>query len=160
MEWPLMKGFFLVMACSIIRVFCPRAGLSLQTQAPRLQFCPKAGLPSHTQEPTLQFYYLNMCGSFPLLSAPQTHFSICTDLKRSENIPGAPAWRWAQWIWLSGLSGLHQSWPHGFNISSIRVFDQIRDPETSITLRPMLFNWKRKILSWTGAWTWISSFTC
>ena len=29
----------------IIRVFCPRAGLSLQTQAPGLQFCPKAGLP-------------------------------------------------------------------------------------------------------------------
>ena len=27
----------------IIRVFCPRAGLSLQTQGPRLQFCPKAG---------------------------------------------------------------------------------------------------------------------
>ena len=29
----------------IIRVFCPRVGLSLQTQARRLQFCLKAGLP-------------------------------------------------------------------------------------------------------------------
>ena len=38
-------------------VFCPRAGLSLLTQAPRLQFCPKAGLPPQTQEPSLQFYY-------------------------------------------------------------------------------------------------------
>ena len=26
-------------------VICPKAGPSLQTQAPRLQFCPKAGLP-------------------------------------------------------------------------------------------------------------------
>ena len=37
-------------------VFCPRAGPSLQTQAPRLQFCPKAGLPLQTQEPRWQFY--------------------------------------------------------------------------------------------------------
>ena len=29
----------------IIRVFSPRADLSLQTQEPRLQFCPKADLP-------------------------------------------------------------------------------------------------------------------
>ena len=39
----------------IIRMFCPKAGLSLQTQEPRLQFCPKAGLPPQTQEPGLQF---------------------------------------------------------------------------------------------------------
>ena len=36
--------------------FCPRAGPSLQIQAPSLQFCPKAGLPLQTQEPRLQFY--------------------------------------------------------------------------------------------------------
>ena len=46
--------FFFLYAC-IITVFCPRAGLSLQTQAPRLQFCPKTGLPLQTQEPRLQF---------------------------------------------------------------------------------------------------------
>ena len=40
----------------IIRVFCPRAGLSLGTRAPRLQFYPKVGLPPQTQEPRLQFY--------------------------------------------------------------------------------------------------------
>ena len=40
----------------IIRVFCPRAGSSLQTQEPRLQFFPKADLPLQTQEPRLQFY--------------------------------------------------------------------------------------------------------
>ena len=38
-------------------VFCPRAGLSLKTQEPRLQFCPKTGLPQQIQEPKLQFYY-------------------------------------------------------------------------------------------------------
>ena len=37
----------------IIRVFCPRARLSLQTQEPRLQFCPKTGLPLQTSEPRL-----------------------------------------------------------------------------------------------------------
>ena len=42
---------------NIIRVFSPRAGLSLQTQEPRLQFCPKVDLPLQTQEPRLQFYW-------------------------------------------------------------------------------------------------------
>ena len=33
-------------------------------------------------------------------------------------------------------SGLYRNSPHGLNISSIRVSDQIRDPENPITLRP------------------------
>ena len=40
----------------VIRVFCPRSGLSLQTQESRLQFCPKAGRPRQTQKPRLYFY--------------------------------------------------------------------------------------------------------
>ena len=42
-------------------VLCPRAGISLQTQAPRLQFCPKAGLRPQTQAPRLQFYRYEDC---------------------------------------------------------------------------------------------------
>ena len=38
-----------------IRVFCPRAGISLQMQEPRLQFCPKEGLLLQAQESRLQF---------------------------------------------------------------------------------------------------------
>ena len=41
----------------IVRVFCPKAALSLKTKTPSLQFCPKADLPSKTQEPRLQIYY-------------------------------------------------------------------------------------------------------
>ena len=52
---------------------------------------------------------MNRCGSFPLLSAPPSLFSIWTDLKRSGRIPGAPAWRWGEWIWLTGPSGLHRN---------------------------------------------------
>ena len=37
--------FCIIIIIIIIRVFCPRAGPSLQTQKLRLQFCPKAGLP-------------------------------------------------------------------------------------------------------------------
>ena len=37
-------------------MFCPRARILLQTQAPRLQFCPKAGLQPQTQKPRLLFY--------------------------------------------------------------------------------------------------------
>ena len=79
---------------------------------------------------------MNRCGSFPLLSATHSLFSIWKTLKRSENIPRAPALRWGEWIWLSGPSGLHRNPPHRLNISSIRVFDQIRGPEILITLWP------------------------
>ena len=71
-----------------------------------------------------------------LLSAPHSLFSIWTDLKRSEKIPGAPTWRWGERIWLTGPSGLHRNSPQGLNIGSIRVFDLIRDPEIPINLRP------------------------
>ena len=97
----------------------------------------KGDLPLQTQEPRLKFYQeLNRLGSFPLFSASHSLFSIWTDLKRSEKIPGAPTWKWGEWICLTGPSGLHRNSPQGLNISSIRVFDQIRDPEIPINLRP------------------------
>ena len=45
-------------------VFWPRAGLSLQTQAPRLQFWSKAGLQPQTQKRRLQFYRYEDCGYY------------------------------------------------------------------------------------------------
>ena len=75
---------------------------------------------------------MNRCDSFPLLSAPHSLFSIWTDLKRYEKIPGTPVWRWGEWIWLTGPSGLYQNSSQGLNISSIRDFDQVRDPEIPI----------------------------
>ena len=77
------------------------------------------------------------CSSFPLLSAPH---SLWTNLKRCEKIPGAPTRRWGEWIWLTGPSGLHRNSPQGLNISSITIFDQIRDLEIPITLRPPNLN--------------------
>ena len=62
---------------------------------------------------------MNRCGSLPLLSEPHSLFSIWADLKRSEKIPGAPAWRWGEWIRLTGPSGLHWISPQGLNISFI-----------------------------------------
>ena len=93
--------------------------LQLQVQEPRLQFFPKAGLPLQTQESRLQFHKrLNRSGSFPLLCSPHSLFSIWTDLKRSEKIPGGPKWRWGEWIWLIEPSGLHRNSPQGLNINS------------------------------------------
>ena len=83
---------------------------------------------------------MNRYGSFPLLSTPHSLFIIWADLKRSEKIPVSPAWRWGEWIWLSGSSELQWNSPEGLNISSMRVFDQIRDPEIPITIRPPLFS--------------------
>ena len=80
---------------------------------------------------------MDRCGSFPLHFTPHSLFSTWTHLKSSEKIPGAPAWRWGEWIWLIGPSRLHQNSPQGLNISSIRYFDQIRDLEIPITLHPL-----------------------
>ena len=40
---------------------------------------------------------------------------------------------------ITGLSGLHRNSPRVLNISTIRVFDLIRDPEIPITLRPQIY---------------------
>ena len=79
------------------------------------------------------------CGSFPLFSAPNSLFSIWTDLKRPDMIPGASTLRLGEWIWLTGPSRLYRNSPKGLNSSSIKVLDQIRDPKNSITLRPIFY---------------------
>ena len=56
---------------------------------------------------------INRCGSFPLLSAPHSLFSIWTNLKRSQKIPGAASWKWGERIWRSGSSRLPRNSPKG-----------------------------------------------
>ena len=96
---------------------------------------------------------IHRCGSFPLLSTSHSRSlslslsSIWIDHKRSEKIPGAPTWRWGEWIWLTEPSGLHRNSPQALNISSMRVFDQIRDPEMPITHRPLLYNIRNDVYS-------------
>ena len=79
---------------------------------------------------------INRCGSFPLLSPPHSPFSIWTDLKRSVKRSqghhrGGEESGVANWA-----LRLHRNSPQGLNISSIRVFDQIRDPEIPKTICP------------------------
>ena len=64
------------------------------------------------------------CDSFPLLSAPHSLFSIWTNLKIFEKIPGTQACRWGEWIWLTGSSALHRSSLQGLNISSISISER------------------------------------
>ena len=78
---------------------------------------------------------MNVCNSFQLLSTVHSLFSIWINLKRSQRSP--TRW-WGEWIWITEPSGFHRNSPQGLNISSIRVFDQIRDTEIPINLRPLL----------------------
>ena len=91
---------------------------------------------------------MDRCGSFPLLSAPPSLslLSIWSDHKRSEKIPGAPAWRWGEWIRLTRPSGLHRNSPQELNISSIIGFDQISDPVVTITLRPHIYIYRNTVI--------------
>ena len=118
-------------------ILCPRAGPSLQAQEPSLQFCRRQSFHHKLRNQGCSFTR-DWIGAVASRCFPHpTLFSIWTDLERSEKIPGAPTWRRGEWIWLTGPSGLHRNSPQGLNISSIRVFDQIKDLEIPITLRPM-----------------------
>ena len=95
------------------------------------------GRSSNANSGTWLQFYKGWIGAVASSCFPHpTAFSIWTDLKRSEKISGAPTWRWVEWIWLTGPSGLHRNSPQGLNISFIRVFDRLRDPEIPVILRP------------------------
>ena len=79
---------------------------------------------------------MNKCGIFRCFPHPTLSLASEQILKDLKKIPGAPTRRWGEWIWLTGLSGLHRNSPQGLNISSVRVFDQIRDPEMPIIFVP------------------------
>ena len=111
-------------------LFCTRASLSLQTQAPRLQFCPKADLPLQSQESRLQFYQ-GWIGTVTSHCFPHPTLSLA-----SEKIPGTPVWRWGEWIWLTGPFGLLPKFTTGVKYQFHQGFYQIRDPEIPITLHP------------------------
>ena len=123
---------------NIISVFCPRAGPSLQVQCKcRMQFCQRQIFRCKLRNQGCSFTR-DWVGAVASCCFLQPTLSLASEqtIKRSEKIPGAPAWKWGEWIWLTGPFGLHQNSPQGLNISSIRFYHLIRDPEISITLRP------------------------
>ena len=123
---------FILIFGIIIRVFCPMAVLHCKC---RNQGCSSAEGRSSTANSGTKAAVLsgmNRCGSFPLLSTPLPLASEQT-LKdpRGTNVVvwGVDLVNWA-------LRTSYRNSRQGLNISSIRVFDQIRDPETPITLCP------------------------
>ena len=108
-----------------ISVFCPRVGLSLQAQEPRLQFCRRRIFHCTLGNQGCSFTrdWIGMvashCFPHPILSLASEQ-----TLKDRKKIPEATAWRWGKWNWLTGPTGLHRN-SQGLNISSIRfLIDQ------------------------------------
>ena len=107
----LLTPFFI----SSSSVYCPKTGPSLQAQEPRLQFCRRQVFHRKLRNRGCNFTrdfisaVASRCFPHPFL------FSIWTELKRSEINSGAPTWRWGEWIWLIGPSGLHWKSPQGLN---------------------------------------------
>ena len=112
-------------------VFCPKAGSSLQVEKPRLQFCRRQVFHRKLRNKGCSFTrdlvgaVASRCFSLSALASEQT----LKDLKRSQGHQ-----RGGEWIWLTGPYGLL---PQGLNISSIRFFDQIIDPDIPFNLRPI-----------------------
>ena len=82
---------------------------------------------------------MNRWGSFPLLPASHSLFSIWTDLKNLRRSQGHQHGGQESGFWLTGPSGLRRNSQQGLNISSIRVSDQIRDLEIPTALRPRVY---------------------
>ena len=105
--WPKIQFKFLLPKNSPIFFLisyyqCSAQGQVLHSKCRNLGCSSAEGdLPPQTQEPRLQFY--------PLLSMSHSLFSIWTDIKRSEKIPGASMWVWREWIWLTGPPWLHRN---------------------------------------------------
>ena len=121
----------------IIRMFCPRAGLSLQTQVPRPQFCTKAGFPLQIQEPRLQFTNDEQLRQLPVaFRTPLSlkHFNKPWKIRKE---PRGTSLEVRRVDLVTGPSGLQRNSPQELNISSNWVFDQIRDPEIQSPFAPL-----------------------
>ena len=97
-------------------VFCQSAEL-------RLQFCRRQVFHRKFSNQGCSFTrdWIGAVAS-RLVLHPSLSFASEQTLKDLKTIPGAPTWRWGEWIWLTGLSELHRYSPQGLNISSIMVF--------------------------------------
>ena len=119
----------------ISSVFCPRADPSRKLRHQAILPKGRSSIAnSGTQVAVL--LGMNRCGSFLLLSASHSLFSIWTNLKRFEKFPGSPTRRWEEWIWLTGPSGLHRHSPQGLNISSIRVLTRSEIRKSQLPFAP------------------------
>ena len=137
---------FLLMKCKvkkhfpiiIIRMFCPRAVPSLQAQESRLQFCWRQvfHLKLRSEDCSFTRDWMDAvafcCFPNPTLSFASEQ--TLKDLKRSQGYQRGDESGFGQ-LYPSDFTEIRQG---GLNISSIRVFDKITDPEIPITLRPRI----------------------
>ena len=90
------------------------------------------------RNPRLQFYqgWIDAVASrcFPHPTPSLASEQSLKDLRRSQGHQRGGE----EWIWLNGPSGLNRNLPQGLDIDSIRVFDQIRDPEIPVNLHPYI----------------------
>ena len=119
-------------------MFCPKAGPSLQAEKPRLQFCRRQIFHRKLRKRGCSFTR-DLIGAVASRCFPHPTVSLASQQTLKDLKRGAPTWRSGECIWLTEHSGLHRNSPQGLNISSIRVFDQVRDPEIPITLRPHIY---------------------
>ena len=122
-------GYFLYHSTNYSSVFCPRAGLLLQMQEPRSK---SRSSTANSEIKVAVLLVINRCGCFlhPTLSLRSVE--ILKDLKRFQG-PHVKVGRVNLDNWAL------QNSPQGLNISTIRVFGQMRDLEIAITLCPLLY---------------------
>ena len=111
----------------------PRAGLSLQNSGTKAAVLTKRR-PSTANSgiKVAVLLGMNRCGSFPHLALSLASEQILKDLKRSQGYQcGGEESGFGNWALRTSPKFTKE-----LNISSIKVFDQIRDPEIPIILRP------------------------
>ena len=148
MKWPLS------MRKAIIMSGLPKGRSFLQAQGHMLQFCRRQVFHRKLGKQDCKFTR-DWIGVVASHYFPQPTLSLASEQTLKD--PGeAPTWRWGEWIWLTGPSGLHRNSSQWLNICFIRVFDQIRDPEIPIILCPhhisLSFKQRKKCVCFKTAW--------
>ena len=149
--------YCIIIIIIIIRLFCPRAGPSLQAQELRLQFCQRQVFHRKLRNQgcsfTMDWIGASFCW-FPHLSLSLSSEQTLKNLKRSQ---GHQHGGEESGFGRTGPSGLHRNSPQELNISSIKVFDQIRDPKIPITLPTRLLY---EIYMWRNIYFRFHQFSC
>ena len=95
----------------IIRVYCPRAGPSLQVQEPRLQFCWRQVFHHKLSNQGCSFTR-DWIGAVASCCFLHPSFFLVSE-QTLKDLTGTNM-EWGEWIWLTEPSGLHQNSPQRY----------------------------------------------
>ena len=134
----------LIIIIIIIRVFYPGQVFHCKRRNQGFSSAQSMSSTANAGKKVAVLLWINKYDSFAFLSALHSLFSIWTELRRYEKNPGAPSWRWEEWIRLTGSCGLHRNSPQGFKYQFHRGFRPDERSGNTNHPSPPIYNRRQK----------------